>query len=102
MLDRGARCQPAAPIENHAGAGVGLEALLEVVEEGLLGGGDDDQVAELDRFDEQFAPPRCCSPAECNAHIWASPRKFRSDASGEVEAGCRARGEAARGGADGS
>jgi len=79
LFDSRIRCQPAAPIEDHAGAGVGLEALLEIVKEGGLGRGDDDQVAEVDRFDEQFAPPRCCSPAECNAHIWVSPRKIVSD-----------------------
>jgi hypothetical protein len=53
-FDRRVRCQPAAAIEDHAGAAVGLEALLEVVEESRLGGRDDDQVAELDRFEEQF------------------------------------------------
>jgi len=49
-LDLGVRRQAAAAIEDDARGEVGLEALLEIVEQRGLGRGDDDQVAELFRF----------------------------------------------------
>ena len=48
----GRRVAAAASVEDDARAGVGLEALLEVVVERLLGGGNDDEVAR-DRFRQQ-------------------------------------------------
>ena len=55
VIDRGTGRGPAATVEDHAGAAVGLEALLEVVEEGGLGRGHDDEIAEVSRFRVQVS-----------------------------------------------
>ena len=57
MIDWAARLGAAAAVQDDAGAGVRLEALLEVVEESRLGGGDHDEEAEFGLFRVQRRLP---------------------------------------------